>query len=54
MQKSLGKGSSQITDSIIEHNMSISKYKPLSGSSCIKLPKELDYPRKGLINNSKY
>ena len=54
MQKSLGKGSSQITDSIIEHNISISKYKPLSGSSCIKSPKELDYPRKGLINNSKY
>ena len=54
MQKSLGKGSNQITDSVIEHNISISKYKPSAGSSCIKLPKELDHPRKGLINNSKY
>ena len=54
MQKSLGKGSSQIIDSIIEHNISISKYKPLAGSSYIKLPKELDHPSKGLINNSKY
>ena len=30
--------------------MSISKYNPLAGSSYIKLPKELDHPRKGLIN----
>ena len=29
---------------------SISNYNPLAGSSCIKLPKELDHPRKGLIN----
>ena len=29
---------------------SISKYNPLAGSSYIKLPKELDHPRKGLMN----
>ena len=34
----------------MDHNISISKYNPLAGSSYIKLPKELDHPRKGLIN----
>ena len=28
----------------------VSKYNLLSGSSHIKLPKELDHPEKGLIN----
>ena len=42
-----------IIDSVIEHNINISKYSPLSGSSYIKLPKELDHPRKGLINIQK-
>ena len=42
-----------IIDSAIEHNINISKYSPLSGSSYIKLPKELDHPRKGLINIQK-
>ena len=50
MQKSLGKGSGWIIDSVIDHNISISKYNHFSGSSYIKLPKELDHPRKGLIN----
>ena len=50
IQKSLGKGSGQIIDSVIDHTISISKYNPLAGSSYIKLPKELDHPRKGLIN----
>ena len=36
--------------SVIDHTISISKCKPLAGSSYIKLPKELDQPRKGLIN----
>ena len=49
-QRSLGKCSGWIIDSVIDHNISISKYNPLAGSSCIKLPKELDHPRKGLIN----
>ena len=50
IQESLGKGSGWITDSVIDHTVSISKYNPLAGSSYIKLPKELDHPRKGLIN----
>ena len=49
-QKFLGKGSGWIIDLFTEHNINISKYHPLAGSSCIKLPKELDHPRKGLIN----
>ena len=37
-------------DSVVDHTINISKYNPLAGSSYIKLPKELNYPRKGLIN----
>ena len=48
--KSLGRGSVWIIDSVIGYsNINILKYNPLAGSSCIKLPKELDHPRKGLI-----
>ena len=50
IQKSLGKGSSWIIDSVIDHTISISKYNPFAGSSYIKLPKKLNYPRKGLTN----
>ena len=50
IQKSLGKGSGWITDSLIDHNISISKYNLLAGANYIRLPKELDYPRKELIN----
>ena len=50
VQTFLGKGSSWIIDSVIDHNVSISKYNPLTGSSYIKLPKKLDHPRKGLTN----
>ena len=39
-----------IIDSVIDHTISISKYNPLAGSSHIKLPKDLDHVRKGLIN----
>ena len=39
-----------IIDSVIDHTISISKNNPLAESSYIKLPKELDYPRKDLIN----
>ena len=49
IQKSLGKGSGWIIDSITDHNISISKYNPLAGSSYVKLPNEFDHPRKGLI-----
>ena len=31
-----------IIDSVVDHNIYISKYKTLSGTSYIKLPKELD------------
>ena len=47
---SLGKGSGWVVDSVIEHNINISKYNPLAGNSYMKLPKELDHRRKGLIN----
>ena len=35
MQKSLGKGSGSIIDSVIDHTITISKYNPLSGSTYI-------------------
>ena len=50
IQKSVGKGSGWIIDSVINHTISIPKYNPLARSSYIKLPKELDHPRKGLVN----
>ena len=49
IEKYLGKGSGWITDSANNHTISISKYDPLAGSSYIKLLKELDHPRNGLI-----
>ena len=49
-QKSLRKRLGRIIDSVIDHTISISKYNPLAGSSCIKLSKELDHQWKGLIN----
>ena len=50
IQKSLGKDSGWIIDSVIDHTISILKYNPLAGSSYIKLPKELNHSRQGLIN----
>ena len=50
IQKSLEKGSGWVICPVTDHTISISKYNPLAGSSYIKLPKELDHPRKGLIN----
>ena len=50
IQKYLGKGSGSITDLVIDHTTNISKYNPLASSSYIKIPKELDHPRKGLVN----
>ena len=35
---------------MIKQNINVSKYKPLSGSSYIKLPKELNHSRKDLLN----
>ena len=39
-----------IIDSVIDHNINISKYSPLADSSYTKSPKELDHPKKDLIN----
>ena len=50
IQKSLRKDSGWIIDSVIHHNISISKHNCLAGSSYIKLPKKLDNPRKRWIN----
>ena len=50
IQKSLGKGSGWMVDLVINHTISISKYNLLAGSSYIKLPKEWDHLRNGLLN----
>ena len=51
IQVSLGKVSLDwIIDSVIDCTISISKYNPLDGSSYIELLKELNNPRKALIN----
>ena len=50
MQKILRKGSGWIIDLVINHEISFSKTNPLAGTSYIRLPKELDHPRKELIN----
>ena len=49
-RKILWNGSGWIIDLVINHTISISNYNYLAGSSYIKLPKELDHPRKWLIN----
>ena len=46
IQKSLGKGSGWIINSVIDHAISISSCNPLSRDSYIKSPKELDHSRK--------
>ena len=50
IQNALGKDSGWVTELVIYHTISISKYSHLAGGSYIKLPKQLDHPRKGLIN----
>ena len=49
--KYLGKGLDFRTDLAVGYTINISKYilYPLEGSSYIKLPKELDHPKKGSI-----
>ena len=46
IQKSLAKSPDWIIDSALDHTNNISQYKLLSGSSSIKLSKELDHPKK--------
>ena len=43
-------GSGCIVEEIISQFLNVISYLPLSGSTYIKLPKELDHPMKGLIN----
>ena len=49
IQKSLGKGSGWVIDSVTDHTIGISKYSPLAGSSYIKLLKESDHPKKAWL-----
>ena len=48
--KPFEKGSDWISDLVLNGKINISKYNALAGSSYIKLPKELDHPKKGLFN----
>ena len=50
IQKCLRQDMGWITDSVMNHNINISKNTPLASEIYIKLPKELDHPRNGLIN----
>ena len=43
-------GSGWIVEEIISQYLNLSSYLPLSGSTYIKLPEELNHPMKGLIN----
>ena len=43
-------GSGWIVEEIIRQYLNLSSYLPLSGSTYVKLPKELSHPMKGLIN----
>ena len=43
-------GSGRIVEEIISQFLNVSSYFPLSGSTYIKLPAELNHPKKGLIN----
>ena len=45
-----GEGSGWIIDEIDDIHINISKYEPLTGSSYLPLPKELNHSSKGLIN----
>ena len=49
IQKSLGKDSGWVIDSVTDDAISISRDNPLAGKSYIKLFKGLDHPKKGLI-----
>ena len=43
-------GSGWNVEEIINQYLNVSSYLPLSGSTYVKLPKELNHPMKGLIN----
>ena len=46
----INEGSGWIVESIKSHYINISTYRPLSGSSYVKLPAELRSAREGLIS----
>ena len=46
IQKFSGKCSGWINDSVIDHNINITRYNPLAGRSYIKLPEELTIQEK--------
>ena len=50
IEKFLADGSGWVVNKILDHNVNISVYKPLKGSSYIETPKEISNPKKGLIN----
>ena len=50
IQKSLGRSASCFLDSIVDHNINISKCNFLAVSSYTKLPNKLEHPRKDLLN----
>ena len=50
IQKPLGKGLGWTLGSVVDHNINMSKYSPLPGSSYIKLTKQLNHPKKHFIN----
>ena len=46
----ISKGSGWTIESVDNHYLNIVQYEPMKGSSYIKLPEELNNPKKGLIN----
>ena len=50
IDKWVSEGSGWVIDSINNHYINVTTYKPLHGSSYIELPTELHNPMKGLIN----
>ena len=46
----VSKGSNWTIESVNNHYLNIVQYQPMNGSSYIKLPEELNNPKKGLIN----
>ena len=50
IDKWISEGSGWVIDRIDSHNINVTTYKPLNGSSYIELPTELRNPKKGLIS----
>ena len=50
IDKWVSEGSGWVIDRINNHNINVTTYQPLNGSSYIELPTKLRRPKKGLIN----